>query len=201
MQYLPYILTLLLPLLAVSCSATSVPAADFSLPEKTLKTFQEAFGREDVVLEYDCFSLLFKKQNGNFGLDNYYEFRSKFVDEHPVAAFLFSINDLTDNITIRSPLKGMEWASLTLEVAGEEIIITFILETTYRLEYLEARPEEDLLLDPHTRILEKEGQLEINLPMTPRTRKHLGDLKKILVEKRWKFLEFSFQNEKMSVSG
>lgn len=192
---------LLLALLAGACCTPSPGPPDFSTPEATLRTFQQAFHREDVSAEYECFSLPFKANNGNFGLDDYYEFRRRFVEEHPVAAFLFSRNDLSNNITARSPLQGRELAWLKLEVAGEEVTIDFILETVYRLEYgAGARPEEDFLADPEEAVRARDGRLEITLPLSPRTCEHLPELRRVLVEKRWKFLDFSFLRAMMSPS-
>ena len=192
----------LLLLFAGACCTTPPAPPDFSTPEATLRTFQQAFDRDDVAAEYECFSLPFKERNGSFGLDDYYEFRRRFVSEHPVAAFLFSKNDLTNNITARSPLEGRELAWLEIEAGGRKVTIDFMLETVYRLEYGGAgtRPEEDFIPDPEAALRARNGTLEIVLPLSPRTRKHLSELKRVLVEKRWKFLDFSFLHDMMGPS-
>ena len=170
---------------------------DFSTPTAALRTFQEAFRRDAVDIEFECFSQVFKDRQGNLDYESYYDFRYQFVDEHPVAAFLFNLNDLDNNVVNTDYRSDGKTARLDLRVAGEDHWIDFILETEYFLEYFgEDWTARDIIPEPHTKIFRKGNQIEIDVPLNRQTRnKDLGDLRKLLLEKRWKFLDFSFVHE------
>ena len=193
-------MALCLSLITASCCSTPLGPPDYSTPKATLMTFQEAFRNDAAYREYECFSLVLKKRLGSLDYKSYYDSRYQFIDDHPMMAFLFSLNDLDDNIMETEYRADGKEAWLTLSVGGEIIVIAFIEETFYHIEYLRARPQGDLIPEPHTKIVQKERELEITLPLSKRTRENFDEIQKILVEKRWMFLDFSFLHETISSS-
>jgi len=209
------LILLLFLLTPTSCCLLSDPPlgpADFTTPTKTLLTFHEAFRLgENTEREYECFSKEFKKnikKNLNFSRDldysSYFEIRNILAEENPVAVFLFSLEDLSDNIKEEKPIDDDEM-DLYLDVKGEEIIISFIRETVFRLEFDgKNRPEEGFLSHIKDIIMESGNGLLIGLFLPSRTRKRLGNkihaLRKIVVEEKWKFKDFSFLHKNFSAA-
>ncbi len=185
---------------AAACGTPQLKEANMTTPEHTLETFHNAFRHDMVDREYECLSLAFKQRHGNMDLKSYYHLKQILRDEHPVASYLFSLGGLGDNIVEKVPGPGPDLASLKLTVMGKEETIYFIRETVYRLEFDEGRVEEDIT-DPLQQLLSVgKNRIEVALPLSARTRKRIGQLRKVLVEKRWKFLDFSFLDENIEVS-
>lgn len=178
-----------------ACCVTPIKDPDFTTPENTLFTFHDAFSRGDVMeREYECFSRIFKKNNGNMDYRSYYEFRHILAEEHPVAMFLFSLEDLSDNIIENKRISEDE-AELRIAVKGEEITLAFVRETIYRLEFDRGRAEEDFLPPLQEIIVEGERVFTLDVPLSRKTRKRLHTLRRVNIEKQWKFLDFSFLNK------
>jgi hypothetical protein len=191
---------LLLPWLAGACSTPALKAPDYTTPEKTLLTFHNAFKNKNTPREYECFSHEFKQNQGGMDLKSYYEVRRHFEERYPLENWLFSMQDLEDNIVDKRLEPGGRVAHLKLSLGGQETTIDFVRETVYRFEFDEGRLEEDLAAPLETLVRDEEEKLILELPMSSKTRKRKDALRKILVEKRWKFLDFSFLHEKMDAS-
>lgn len=192
-----------LAMLCGACKAPPLGPADYSTPSATLLTFQNAFQNDRADREYECFSQEFKKNHSSLSLSSYYETRQMLLEDQPVAAYIFSLNDLSDNIIeeIISP-KG-DRATLVLSVYGEEVFIEFIRETLFQIEFDEARAVGDFLPKPlHDliRFNEEEHEFYLTLFLSPRIRDNLRSIRKIMVEKNWKFLRFSFLDEETNIS-
>jgi hypothetical protein len=179
----------------VPACTTPLPPPDYSTPKHTLLSFHEAFKRDEVAREYECLSQAFKKKHGSLGLSGYHEFRRKLADEYPLAFLLFSLNDIEDNIG--SPQITGDTADVDLVFGGNTITVTLLRETIYHLEFDEGPAAGGLSPPLQTLIQEGEGWFGIMLDMTQKTKRRLMKLRKILVEKRWKFLDFSLLDEKM----
>ncbi|MHC4943510.1 MAG: hypothetical protein ACYTG7_10890 [Planctomycetota bacterium] len=192
---------LLLPWLAGACSTPPLRAPDYTSPEKTLLTFHNAFQNKATSREYECFSYEFKKNQGNMNLSSYYEVRRQFEEKYPLESFFFSMQDLRDNILDKRLLPDGLHAQLKLSLGGKETTIWFVRETVYRFEFDdEGRLEEDLTDPLETLVSDKGDRLIFDLPLSSKTSKRKDALRKILVEKNWKFLDFSFLHEKIDVS-
>lgn len=183
----------LLPLCAALAGCTTTPIVpDYSTPEKTLLTFHEAFKQSEIPFEYECFSQRFKEIQGNMDLKSYYEVRKQFEDEYPLESFLFSLKDIEDNIKEKTFSPDGRSALLTLSIGGEDYSIWFIRETIYRFEFDQGRPFEDFSR-PLEELIAVEGDaLEVTLPLIKKNMKRLEALRTVIVEERWKFLDFSF---------
>lgn len=191
-----------LALAASACCSTPPGPPDFSTPEATLLTYHEAFKNENKTLEYECLSTEFKRNNGNLDHKTYYDIRCIIEEEYPLETWAFSLQDLDDNIVDRfiSLDDGRAW--LKLSVYGQEMTIDFTRELVCRLEFDDGHEQS---LDPGENPLHaSENQLEIQLPLDKysavKVAKRLPHWRKVLVEKRWKVLDFSFLREKMSGS-
>jgi hypothetical protein len=135
-------------------------------------------------------------------LSNYLDLRKLFEEEHPVASLLFSLEDLSDNIIEEVPAFEYGTAWLKLEVGGEEVTIGFTRETIYRLEFDQANSWEDRIGDRDLYgVARPEGdELVLRLPLCDRYLKYPDQLRKVVVENQWKFLDFSFLHEKIDIS-
>jgi hypothetical protein len=198
--------TLLLAWLALmaasGCSSLPGPP-DYSTPEKTLISFHDAFKHEVVAREYECLSQAFKENRGNLNLAGYHEFRRNLKDEYPIVFLLLSLNDIEDNI-VEVRYRGDE-ADVDVSFAGNAFTITMIRETIVRFEFDKGRVKEDRIFQPLPSLLTLENAwLGVMLPMDERILDYVGKkiqyLRKILVEKRWKFLDFSIEDEKITGS-
>lgn len=194
------ILLVVLSLAATACRSAPMKDPDLTTPEMTLHTFHDAFKHDLVDREYECFSYQFKKDHGNMDVKSYYEARRLFVDEHPMAAFFFSLGDLRDNIVELSGTEG-DLATMKLSLGGEEIVIYFTQEAAYQLEFDKVRTERDDILEPFSDIVAaRDRKLNVSLPLSKRTRENHRKLRRIVVEKRWKFLDFPFLDENIDIS-
>ncbi|MFH1998235.1 MAG: hypothetical protein ABIK28_01075 [Planctomycetota bacterium] len=194
-------ITVLLSIWTAACT-TPPMAPDFTTPAKTLRTFHNAFIHDDAGLEYECLSRDFKKENGNISLSRYHDFRVEFKAQHPMLQFFSGLVDIEESIQEQQISPDGRLAVLKLDLVGEEFVVVFIRENTYRIEYdsPSARPEEGLI-DPMEKIISARGnEMELTLPLTKKTRKRLQEIKRIEVKEQWKFREFSSLSENSSVS-
>jgi hypothetical protein len=183
-----------------ACCATPLGEPDFTTPTNTLLTFHECFKEDNHVREYECFSDQFKKEWENLSLSRYMDMRKIFENEHRVASLLFSLQDLSDNIVEEVPGLEPYTAILHLEVGGQEITIEFICVTSYQIEFDQARPDGGFVEDLY-QIAKPEGdEFVIRLPLSGKIQKYPTQLRKVLVERRWLFLDFSFLHEKIDIS-
>jgi hypothetical protein len=191
-----------LALAASACCSTPPGPPDYSTPEATLLTYHEAFKNEDTEAEYECLSDELKRRYGNLGFSWYYDFRGILAEEYPFEIWAFSLQDLDDNIVDRfvSLDEGRAW--LKLSVYGREMTIEFIREAVCIVENYEGAY---LQLDPGEHPVRiNEAQVLVEVPVDKysarKTPRFFPRWRKVMVEKRWKFLDFSFLHEKMSGS-
>jgi hypothetical protein len=190
-------------LLSAACCTAPMKPPDFSTPKAALLTFHDAFNHDVEAVEFECFSKDFKETN-RFDYKTYYEFRQILVDDNPVAAFLFSLVDLEEAI-IETRMEGDDLATMWLDLAGERITILFIRETISHLEYDRA-PEDSRrfvgggLMPPlQDLIQEKEAAFTLAVPFrNKKEKRRFHRLRKIVLEKQWKFLDFPFLHENKS---
>lgn len=179
-----------------ACCATPLPDPDFSSPVATLGTFQGAFNSDEKgadLLGYECFSQDFKDRNGRFDLDMYSMLRRKALEESPFLSFLMSLKDLTDCITnVDSPLNGnADLALMALSIAGQDLEILFVRETSYELEYERDERIKGRRTPSIASMIEQDGEtLVVRLDgLSKSWIRALPRLRRILVEGRWKFAD------------
>ena len=183
-----------------ACSSAPVREPDYTTPEGTLLSFHHAFKNEITEREYECFSQEFKRRHGNMDFSSYFDLRHLIEKKYPMSTWFFSLQDLKANITDRIVLLDEGFAWLKLSIMGEEITIEFVRETVYRLEFDEKGLVEDYIYSTEPFIHSRDNKLEVHLPLASKTAKNYPYWRKILVEKRWKFLDFSFLHERMKGS-
>jgi hypothetical protein len=191
---------LLATCLAVTLPACKAPAPipDFTTPIATLETFQSAFKADLPVLEYECFSLDFKEKQGGLDLDIYASMRNQAIDENPLAAALLSMKDLTKSVTEVAVDETRRMATMTLSILGEELLVIFVRETYYRLEYDEnIRTVEDLMPPLFAgSIRTGPDTFELTFRNVPKKwLRNLPYIRRIVAEERWKFGEFFLLKE------
>lgn len=183
-------------LLLLPACCTTPPVPDFSTPEATLTTFQDAFNADMPKLEYECFALEFKKRRGNFDLEQYTIARDRALDDNPLISAFMSLKDLADSIESLDFDSDGGTAVMTLSILGEEFRIRFRRETVFRIEFKSTgRFKEDLMppLEKTIQVFAQKDAFGILFQDVPRSWiKMLPDMRKLTVEELWKFADIEF---------
>jgi hypothetical protein len=190
----PAVWLLSMLLLPACCSTPPVP--DFSTPESTLTTFQDAFNADMLELEYECFAMEFRLSRGGFDLEQYTIARDRALDDNPLISAFLSLKDLANSIESLDIDPEGGAAVMTLSVLGEEFRIRFRRETVFRIEFKSTdRFKEDLMppLEQAVQVSARKDAFGILFPNVPRSWiRMLPDMRKLTVEERWKFADVEF---------
>jgi hypothetical protein len=185
-----------LALILLPACCTTPPVPDFSTPEATLTTFQDAFNADMPKLEYECFALEFKKNRGNFDLEQYIIARDRALDDNPLISAFMSLKDLADSIDSLDMGSDGRTALMTLSVLGEEFRIRFRCETVFAIEVKsDKRRRTDLMppFDESVQVSPRKDAFGIVFEGVQRSWiRKLPDLRKLTVEEQWKFADIDF---------
>ena len=112
-------------------------SSSYATPMATLQSWQSHLCHDDVEGEWRCLSAGLQRSMGGF--QTYVAARRQLIEDEGTATWLLSRADLGDYVVGQSIDRSSRRAELSLDARGQSLDVSFVQETSARIEFDDGR--------------------------------------------------------------